>query len=63
MIEEFYTVSEIAEKLKLSIPYIYKLVNTEKISCFKFGKSVIFSEKNIDEFIKKNSRQVDRVWK
>jgi excisionase family DNA binding protein len=51
--ESLYKPEEVAEKLKVSVSYIYKNAELGNIKHKKLGSSLRFSEKNISDYINK----------
>jgi excisionase family DNA binding protein len=51
MSETFYTVSEVAEHLKVSVPAVYKWIDQGKIEVVRMGRSVRISQTALDRFI------------
>ena len=49
---EYYTYKEVAKMLKISQRAIATLKAEGKIQCVQIGRTVRFSQKNIDNFIK-----------
>jgi excisionase family DNA binding protein len=45
------TVEEAAEKLRVSPSWIYKKVAARFLPCFRIGRTVRFSEKEIDSWL------------
>ncbi|MDD3397916.1 MAG: helix-turn-helix domain-containing protein [Clostridia bacterium] len=51
--EEFYTIKEVANKLKVHWKTIYRWIQEDKIKATKFGRDWKISQEEID-FIKNN---------
>jgi excisionase family DNA binding protein len=51
MSETFYTVSEVATHLKVSVPAIYRWISEGKIEAVKMGRSVRITQTALDRFI------------
>lgn len=51
---KIYTVSEAAERLKVSKPTIYKLFNAGKLKYFVVGELRRVTEEQIEAFIREN---------
>jgi len=49
---EFYTVEEVAQKLKVAVPTIYAWGRTGKLAIYKFEKCVRIHADDLDEFCK-----------
>lgn len=48
---QFFTVSELSKKIKLSKSSIYSLVSNKEIPFIRIGKKILFLEHQIDEWI------------
>jgi putative molybdopterin biosynthesis protein len=48
---ELFTVKEVAEKLKVTPPTVYRLQSEKKIESYKVGGQIRFSQKQIDEYL------------
>ncbi len=52
---ETYTLSEVAEALKVSRRTVLRYVKERKIKAFKFGNNYRITQENIDKFMAENS--------
>ena len=57
IIPESLSLLEAAQYLGVSKSYMYKFTHTRKIPYYKFGRSVFFSTKELDEWRSSQSRQ------
>ena len=57
--EEYLTLQEVAEKLKVHVITIKRLVWGKKIPCIVVGRLYRFRQEDIDEFIKRQTTKVD----
>jgi len=48
---ELFTVKEVADKLKVTPPTVYRLQGEGKIESYKVGGSIRFSQKQIDNYL------------
>lgn len=55
--QDFITVSEVAKALKVSEPWIYKLVRQKRIPFFRVQKLVRFSLIEIEEWLEATRNQ------
>lgn len=55
--EEFYLVSELAKKLRVSDMTIYRYIRAGKIEALKFGKEYRISHDEVERFIKRSKYQ------
>jgi excisionase family DNA binding protein len=53
-LDEYFTVKEVAEKLKLNIMTIYKWINQGKIKAVKLGDTWRISETEINRILNEN---------
>ena len=53
-IENYYTLQEVARKLKINNQTLYNWIHNGKIKCYKNGKKYLFSESNIFDYLTKN---------
>ncbi len=53
MLDVFFTVQEVAEKLKVSDQLLYKLIREHKFPHKKIGTRIIISEKELENYINK----------
>lgn len=51
----YYTVSEIAEKLKLEVTTIRKYIREGKLPAYKFGREFRVGEQELNEFLESRS--------
>lgn len=51
MSETFYTVSEVATHLKVSVPAVYRWISEGKIEVVRMGRSVRITQTALDKFI------------
>jgi excisionase family DNA binding protein len=54
---EFYTVEEVARKLKVAVPTVYAWGRTGKLQVYKFEKCVRIHEDDLEAFIEER-RQI-----
>lgn len=59
---ELLTVKETAKYMRLSVPYIYKLVEDGKITHARFGCKILFRVEDIDELIRSRIVPSTREW-
>ncbi|MCF8012670.1 MAG: helix-turn-helix domain-containing protein [Clostridiales bacterium] len=57
MKSRFYTVKEVANRLRVSVPTVYQWVETGKLGAIKVKGVVRITEEDVDEFIKKHRTQ------
>jgi len=57
MIEDLLTPDELAGKLKISRPYVYKLVREKRIPYFHINKAVRFSPSDIEKWLEEKRGQ------
>jgi excisionase family DNA binding protein len=50
-----YNIEDLASLLKISKATVYRMVESKQISFIRVGKSIRFSEKDVKEYIAKNS--------
>jgi len=55
MLENFYTIREVSQKLKVSDQLIYKLIRENKFPYKKIGTRVIIAESELQTYLNKNS--------
>jgi excisionase family DNA binding protein len=48
---QHYTVDEVADRIQLSVNYIYRLARTGKIPCTRIGRHVRFSERDLEVWL------------
>lgn len=53
----YYTVNEIAEKLKLEVTTIRKYIREGKLTAYKFGREFRVGEEELNEFLEKNKQK------
>jgi putative molybdopterin biosynthesis protein len=51
---EFYTASQIAEKLQVNIMTIYRYIEKGKLNAYKFGKEFRISLEDFEKFLNSN---------
>lgn len=51
---ELLTIQETASKLRISKPYLYKLMKKKEIESIKIGKRTFFTKEAIRAFLDKN---------
>ena len=54
---ERFTVKEVAEYLGVSVDSIYKMVRERQIPHFRVRRTILFSKKAIDEWIKHQEKE------
>lgn len=54
---ERFTVKEVAEYLGVSVDSIYKMVREKQIPHFRVRRTILFSKKAIDDWIKQQERE------
>lgn len=59
MDNKLYPVFEVAIKLHISESTLYRWIHQKKISHIKIGSRVLFSQKNIEEFL--NNHTINKV--
>lgn len=47
----FYTISEVADKLRMTTDYIYRLTRTGKLGHYKIGSSVRITQEQLEAFL------------
>ena len=52
------TVNDIAKRLNISKPYVYKLASEMKIKHYRFGKTIRFSEQNYKDFLSNSVKSI-----
>lgn len=60
MDESWITTAEAAEYLGVHQNTLYRLVKENKVPYGKIGKSLRFKKSQMDEFMKKDDKEVDR---
>ena len=60
MDDEFYTLEEIAERLKVVYMTVYRWVKSGKLPAYKFGKQYRIKKNDIQKFIE-NSKKVNTL--
>lgn len=58
MDEQYYTLKEVTELLKISYITLYRWVQTGKIPAYKVGKQYRINKADYEEFIKSNKFKV-----
>ena len=56
MLMGFYTVIEVAAKLKVSIGLVYKIISSEKLGCHRFGSAVRIGDDQLASYIEASSQ-------
>ena len=54
------TAKMISDRLNLSIAKVYALIQSGKLQCYRFGRSVRVSEKQLEDFLKASKDQIIR---
>jgi excisionase family DNA binding protein len=49
--DQFFTVSEVSERLRISPSFVYKLAHEHKIPATRVGGRIVFSIKAIEEYL------------
>jgi len=57
MSRKLHSVQEVSEMLNISTWHLYRLVEEKRIRHIRLGKKILFSEKQIDQIIEKNTIQ------
>lgn len=57
MSRKLHSVQEVSEMLNISTWHLYRLVEERRIEHIRLGKKILFSEKQIDQIIEKNTVQ------
>lgn len=52
---KYYTEKALADLLHVSVAYLQQQRNAGKIGCVRLGRSVRYTQEQIEEFIKSNS--------
>ncbi|GIW61213.1 MAG: hypothetical protein KatS3mg101_1190 [Patescibacteria group bacterium] len=52
-VEEFYTIREVADILKVAYLTVYRWVQARKLQAFKIGKQYRINKAELDKFIQK----------
>jgi len=60
---ETYTLSDVAEALKVSRRTVLRYVKTGRIKAFKFGNNYRITQENIDKFMAENSLENEEKHK
>ncbi len=55
----FYTTKELQELLGISLPTIYRIINSRKIPVFKVGHSLRFLREDIISYLESN--RIDQI--
>lgn len=53
--EKFYTVEEVAKKMRVAASTVYRMAQKGEIPAIKFGRAWRFSERKLAEFLEKQS--------
>lgn len=53
-LENYYTIRETAEKLKINTHTLHNWIRSGQISCYRSGRRYLFSENNILNYLNKN---------
>ncbi len=56
-----FDIRETADRLKVSVPWIYKAVREKRIPVTRMGRSLRFDPVALDRFIARNSSEVREV--
>ncbi len=56
--EPLFTERETAERLRISVPFLKTLRYGKKISCYRFGDRVFYTDAHIEEFKQQNEKRV-----
>ena len=56
MDEQYFTVSEIAAKLKVKDSTIWLWIRTGKLGCIRIGRNYRISQKNLDDYVNRNQK-------
>ena len=57
MKQDYYTPTEIAEKLRVNVMTIYRYIKAGKINAYKFGKDYRVSKEDLETFLKNHHTQ------
>lgn len=60
--QRLINIRELAAYSGFSLSALYSMVSQKRIPYVKIGHSIRFDLQKIDEFIKKHSVEVDKVW-
>lgn len=52
---------EVAEKLNISRPTLYKWVQKGKIPAYKYGRGLRFSEEEIEQWVKQHPKHPEMI--
>lgn len=55
------TVKETAEKLKISISMVYRLISTGSLPCFEIGSCKRISEEDLGKYLADNRKEPDKL--
>ena len=47
-----------ANKLRYSINYIYELINTNKLTAYKYGKRIYITRESVEQYIENNFKPI-----
>ncbi len=54
ILENYYTLQEVAKKLKINNQTLYNWIKAGKINCYKSGRKYLFSDSDILDKLNKN---------
>jgi excisionase family DNA binding protein len=59
MSNEFVTVGEISERLRISRAFVYRFIATGNLPSIRLGRSVRVAQQDLDAFIEKSAWKLD----
>ena len=57
--DELYTIREVAEKLKISVSSMYRLVEADRFPHRKIGSNIRFTKENIETFLSEPQKNTE----
>lgn len=58
--EKFYTLEEVAEKLRVAYMTVYRWVRSGRLSAYKFGKQYMVKQSDLDNFVESSKYKIEK---
>jgi len=57
---KYYTLEEVAKKLRVVYMTVYRWVRNGKLSAYKFGKQYMVKEEDLEDFIQNSKYKIEK---